>query len=162
MSYCVQHDCRYAAKDCPLCLERYLSGCYLQRSSSTPPAPSPMQANTSSPLSRTSNAASANGAASLSSLTREQALQLLDRYATAAMDRHCRGDEFQPALDAATEACFRAFGIGSESLGYQESQNSGGKIDAADVGTAKQGGSEPPIRLAVDPWQGLGKTWSDK
>lgn len=175
-------------------------------------------------------------------ITREQALQLLDRYATAAMDRHCCGDEFQPALEAAKEACFRAFGINTaeapslgardgieeiksstktnpgtrpgsnaeESTGQRRRAYSPGQVGTVISATQEQaadtctntpkaqplvlnpqavqpmeqcgltaplrgypaggdppagvvyGGSAPPIRIAIDPYAALGKTWSDK
>lgn len=46
-----------------------------------------------------------------STVTREQALALLDRYHVARFDRECCGDEFAPALKQATDECLAAMGI---------------------------------------------------
>ncbi len=41
-------------------------------------------------------------------MTTEEAQKLLDAYCIAQQDRHCCGDEMQPALNVARDACLKA------------------------------------------------------
>jgi hypothetical protein len=59
-------------------------------------------------------AAPASSFETKASLTYSGACALLAAYAVAVRDRHCCGDEMQPALNAALKACTDAMGVAPE------------------------------------------------